>query len=74
MLSALSASERSKTRMFPDPESRRAHLERIAQTFAVNDDRERMRELGRRIDALYESGAAVPRELVDEFQQLRGRL
>jgi hypothetical protein len=60
--------------MFIDTESRRMQLERIAQKLARDDERAKMRELGRRIDALYEAGEPVPREMIEELQRLRARL
>ena len=49
-------------------------LERIAQKLAQDDERAKMRELGRRIDSLYEAGEPVPREMIEELQHLRARL
>ncbi len=74
VLSSISATERSKTRMFSDSEGRRAQLERIAQKLAADDERARMRALDERIVALYVSGEDVPRDLVEELQRLRARL
>jgi DNA primase len=55
---------------FNDAEERRARLDRVVVRFARDDAARRYRELGARIDRLYEAGEPIPNELRAEHGAL----
>ncbi|MBV9440233.1 MAG: DNA primase [Candidatus Eremiobacteraeota bacterium] len=57
-----------------DGDDRRAKLDRVVARFARDDAERRYRELGSRIDRLFEAGEAVPNELRKEHEALGLRL
>jgi DNA primase len=59
---------------FAESEDRRAKLDRVVARFARDDAEHRARELGERINRLYEAGEHVPVDLRDEHADLVRRL
>ncbi|HTJ26823.1 MAG TPA: DNA primase [Candidatus Limnocylindria bacterium] len=55
---------------FAESEDRRAKLDRVVARFARDDAERRARELGERIDRLYEAGEHVPVDLRDQHAEL----
>jgi DNA primase len=55
---------------FDDTEERRAQLDRVVVRFARDDAERRYREVGARIDRLYEAGEPIPNELRAEHGAL----
>ncbi|HTU71143.1 MAG TPA: DNA primase [Candidatus Baltobacteraceae bacterium] len=74
LLASLGQRDRSSTVRYGDTEERRAHLDRIVERLAREDEANRYAELSRSIDELYEAGESVPSELMGEFENLKLKL
>ena len=59
---------------YADTEERRAQLDRVVARFARDDTERRFRELGDRIDRLFEAGEPVPTDLRAEHAALASEL
>ena len=59
---------------FADTEERRAKLDRVVARFARDDAECRYREVGARIDRLFEAGEPVPTDLRAEHAALAAEL
>jgi DNA primase len=73
-LTGILGAERSATIRFKDSDERRAHLERVVARLASGDLERRYKELGARIDRLFEAGERVPTDLRDEHAALSKKL
>jgi DNA primase len=73
-LTGIMSAERSATIRFKDSDERRAHLERVVARLASGDLERRYKELGARIDRLFEAGERVPTDLRDEHAALSKKL
>jgi len=59
---------------FAGSEARRAYLDRVIERFAYDDLERRYKELGTRIDSLFEAGESVPADLRDEHASIGKKL
>jgi hypothetical protein len=59
---------------YADSEERRVKLDRVVVRFARDDAERRYRELGERIDLLFEAGEPVPSDLRAEHAALAAEL
>jgi DNA primase catalytic core len=74
LLAGLQKADRSSAVRFADTQARRAHLDRILERFAREDDERRRRELDLRIVECLSAGKQVPKEERDEYQHLIAKL
>jgi len=73
-LAQLGRTDRSSAVRYADSDERRAHLERVVERLAHEDDRLRYEDVRRQIDQLFTDGHAVPRALRDELEALDVKL
>jgi len=74
LLANLQQADRSGAVRFVDTQARRAHLDRIVERLAREDDERRKRELDALIAELLCAGKQVPKEERDEYQRLVEKL
>ncbi len=74
VLAELGHRDRSSAVRYGDSQERRAHLERVVERLALDEERRRYRELSHQIDDRITSGEAVPMELRGEFEALVAKL
>ncbi len=74
VLAGLGARDRSSIVRYEDVQERRAHLDRIIERLALEDEQARYAELSRSIDEMFLAGQAVPDELRMEFNALAAKL
>jgi DNA primase catalytic core len=74
LLASLGQRDRSSTVRYGDSDERRAHLNRIIERLALEDEEQRYADLSRSIDQLFEAGEPVPIELRTEFNTLASKL
>jgi DNA primase len=74
LLASLQQADRSAAVRFVDTQARRAHLDRIVERLALDDDERRKRELDVRIAELLCAGKQVPKAERDEYQHLVEKL
>jgi len=74
LLASLGQRDRSSIVRYGDSQARRAHLDRIVERLKHEDEAHRYAELSRSIDALFEAGSPVPRELLAEFEAIKLKL
>jgi DNA primase len=74
LIVALQKPDRSSKVRFGDSAARRAHLDRVVEGLIESRLEQRYRDLDRKIDAAFASGAPVPPEERDELARLREEL
>jgi DNA primase len=74
LLVGLQKSDRTTAIRFADTAARRAHLDRIVERFATEDDERRKREVENRIAERFSAGQQVPQAERDEYQHLIEKL
>ena len=74
LLVGLQKSDRTTAVRFADTAARRAHLDRIVERFAIEDDERRKREVEVRIAERFSAGQQVPQAERDEYQHLIEKL
>jgi hypothetical protein len=74
LLVGLQKSDRTTAVRFADTAARRAHLDRIVERFATEDDERHKREVEIRIAERFSAGQQVPQAERDEYQQLIEKL
>jgi DNA primase len=73
-LATVSGFDVSPLKRFAESDDRRAKLDRVIARFARDDAERRARELGERIDRMYEAGEHIPSDLRDEHADLVRKL
>ena len=74
LLAGLGARDRSSATIYAGTEDRRAHLERILERLALDDERGRYRLLSESIDRRLAAGETISDEIRSEFETLVARL
>ncbi len=74
LLAGLGARDRSSATIYAGTEERRAHLERILERLALDDERGRYRTLSETIDQRLAAGETISDEIRSEFETLVTRL
>ncbi len=74
LLTALGQRDRSSIVRYGDSEERRAHLDRIVERLAQQDEAQRYAEVSQTIDELFAAGQPVPEALRSEFHELTAKL
>ncbi len=74
LLAGLGVRDRSSATIYAGSEDRRAHLERIVERLALDDERGRYRALNETIDRRMAAGESIPDDMWAEFKSLTARL
>jgi DNA primase len=74
LLASLGQRDRSSTVRYGDSEERRAHLNRIVERLTLEDEANRLAEMSRSIDEMFETGKSIPNDLMGEFERLKLKL